>query len=438
MSVSSGCRNLWVGPLAGVLFACGPSVQTADDESSATSGGSGNAESSSGVAGTSSSGEADGADSGSSSGNDAEAVCGNGIVDAEEDCDDGNMDNADGCSATCEISGAVRWIQPLPPGFGVGLSSRSGEVVAAVQQYGGDLVPLIAVERYDGLGNNTGTFVDPNALSDLDFARAPVELLPSGDVALAYPVFAREVQRDFAVLDFDAGIIGAFSAGEGRWGRRYGVATSGDSISVLHSVETEGVEELVLERFDDGASLIESTPLGLDPQTYRPFTRGGVLRRDFPLSAFLVTRDDGGLELWSLLFGGSDAYSASVGRAPGEVRASAFSEGGAMWIWTGSALIQTDEQDHLIESDARSFEGELLWADALGMVVGVEGAVVLYDSAGAERMTVALSSDAKLPSRASFVRPDDGGAGLFVLVDHGISPKVGGEGLPVALHYIVR
>jgi cysteine-rich repeat protein len=39
--------------------------------------------------------------------NGAEARCGNGVLEAGEECDDGNTDSGDGCSATCQLEPAV-------------------------------------------------------------------------------------------------------------------------------------------------------------------------------------------------------------------------------------------------------------------------------------------------------------------------------------------
>ena len=36
-------------------------------------------------------------------GGEIECVCGDGVVDAGEQCDDGNLINGDGCSETCEV-----------------------------------------------------------------------------------------------------------------------------------------------------------------------------------------------------------------------------------------------------------------------------------------------------------------------------------------------
>ncbi len=413
-----------------MLLACGPSVQAGDSDPSATGGGSGVEASSSGE-------DPSDGEGGTHSGGESEAVCGDGIVDATEGCDDGNTVNADGCSERCEVSGTLRWTASLADGFGVGLTSRDGQAVAAVQQFEG-LSPTIVVEGYDSEGDQTGSFVDPGGLADLDIARSPVELLPDRTVALAYPIVSAEGHRDFATLDFSQGIVGSFSDEQGRWSRTHGVATGGSAVMVLHSAAVDAGEQLVLDQFDAAANRVGSIPLQLDPQSHSPAFRGGVLRRDFPMSVFLTTRDDGTLELGTHLLSGSDVYSTPIGALAANARASAFSDGREMWIWTGAELVRTDAQDHPVDTQPRSFDGELLWADEFGLVVGTEGAVVLYDAGGTERLTATLPTDAPTPAKASFVRPDVSGAGVFVLVDQGVPVDVGESQTPVALHYLVR
>ncbi len=440
--VMATCRQSFsLGLAVGALLACGPSVQTPGEAGSATSGEAEAGGSSSGDSTTSSTetaGESGEGSTGSSGG--AAAVCGDGIAHADEGCDDGNLDNADGCSATCEVSGSFRWTQPLAAGFGTGLTSRDGRVVSAVQQFDASFSPVIVVEGFDDVGTGVGEFVDNGGLSDLSIARNPVELLPDGTVALAYPVRSEGDARDFAVLDLGVGLVATFTGEGDGWVPSYGVATSGDAITVVHATGFEKEPGLVLERFDADANLLESVPLDLGSGNHRPFFRGGVLRRDFPISAFLTSRDGGALELWSFLPGIEKVYAGPIGNAAEDARPSAFSSGGAIWIWTGTELVQTDLQDHIVASEPRTFEGELVWADEFGLVTDADGELILYDTTGAERLRVTLPGGEERPVQASFVRPDLDGAGLFVLVDHGVPADVdpGGPGLPVALHYVVR
>ena len=374
---------------------------------------------------------------------DAQGRCGDGLQGEGEACDDGNDENADGCSVACERSGTIVWSHALPEGFAVGLSSREGDVVAATQRFSGETFePAIAVDGFDGTGTSLGSFVDPGGLSDLTLAQAPVELLPEGTVALAYHVAqappSPDADRVFGILDFDRGVVGRFHAPDHGWGTGFGVVTGGNDVLVLHSESLSGDYELLLERFDTAANHLETISIGTTTTQHRPAFRGGILRRSAPMSVVLTTTENGRVDLWTHLLGPSAGYSVELGQVAADARAAAFSDGGAAWIWTGAELLQTDQQDHLIDTQSRSFEGELLWADAYGLVVGSDDMLVLYDAAGNERVEVALPDDGLLPMGARFVRPDEHGAGLFVLVDNGVSPKLDPRASHVALHYVVR
>lgn len=56
------------------------------------------------------------------------AECGDGKLDLNEDCDDGNTDDADGCNADCTPSGAVVWSQTI--GSGVAAIDEGFDIVA--------------------------------------------------------------------------------------------------------------------------------------------------------------------------------------------------------------------------------------------------------------------------------------------------------------------
>ncbi|WP_052559083.1 hypothetical protein [Enhygromyxa salina] len=54
---------------------------------------------------------------------DADAVCGNGVVEAAEECDDANSIDGDGCNVDCLKSGVVRWcVEYAHPGGADGMS----------------------------------------------------------------------------------------------------------------------------------------------------------------------------------------------------------------------------------------------------------------------------------------------------------------------------
>ena len=73
---------------------------------------------------------------------DTNPVCGNGVVDAGEDCDDGNLVNGDGCSTTCqaEVAFSVSADRYLPPPFtvtGVGFTPTSDDMSDMVGDHDG-------------------------------------------------------------------------------------------------------------------------------------------------------------------------------------------------------------------------------------------------------------------------------------------------------------
>ncbi|MCA9657660.1 MAG: hypothetical protein KC486_04910 [Myxococcales bacterium] len=63
------------------------------------------------------------------------ALCGNGHIDGDELCDDGNVVDGDGCNADCTPSGAELWRQTIPGSGSVGINGMeldaAGDVVVA-------------------------------------------------------------------------------------------------------------------------------------------------------------------------------------------------------------------------------------------------------------------------------------------------------------------
>ena len=62
------------------------------------------------------------------------ALCGNAIVDAGEDCDDGNSQDGDGCNADCRASGSTQWTMTIASEAG----TDAGRAVVFLG--GGDIV----------------------------------------------------------------------------------------------------------------------------------------------------------------------------------------------------------------------------------------------------------------------------------------------------------
>lgn len=433
----------WVTLSLGVvLVACGPTVATTEASDSASGGQSGTSGSTQGSSETEAASNTGGGETSqeeSSSGG-PPALCGNAVVEGDEACDDGNVENADGCSAACEVSGSIRWIQPLPAGFSIGLSAREGRVVAGLQQYTGLLEPATVLIGVESDGTLIGEYTDEGGFSDRDIAREPIALLPGGRVALGYAVLGPSsgpVQRDFGILDFDLGLVGEYLDTELTGGRSYGTTYHPSGTVLLRSDDRNGEPMLVLQQFDDTATLLESFPLELPAAEHRPIARGAVPEQSFPMALVFTTTPAGAIDLHASLLA-PDWESTRIADAGVGGTVASFSDALGLRLWTGTELIAFDTMDHPQEAQALSFDGELLWADADGFVVAKDAAVVLYDAAGVERASALLSVPDGPPMRAQFVRPDPAGGGLFVLADAETTSSDPGDWEPASLLYVVR
>lgn len=367
------------------------------------------------------------------------AICGDGVIQDSEACDDGNAENADGCSTACEVSGSIRWTQSLPRGFAIGLSAREGRAVAGLQQYSDGLELSTVLTGMHSDGTLIGEYTDEGGFSDREIAREPIALLPDGRVALGYAVLSPRpgpVLRHFGILDFDRGIIGEYLDPELTGAEFYGTTYHPSGTLVLRSDRSTEEPMLVLQQFDDTATLLESFPLEQSAAEYRPLGRGAVPERLFPMALVFTTTPRGVIDLHTSLLAPS-WYSTSMGEAGAGASVASFSDALGLRLWTGTELITFDTQDHPQEAQALSFDGELLWADADGLVVAHEEILVLYDTAGVERASTWIGIPDGLPMSAQFVRPDPAGGGLFVLADAGIPADPANAELALLL-YIVR
>lgn len=362
-----------------------------------------------------------------------------------EACDDGNLDNADGCSEACEVSGTIAWSVSLPGGFSVGLSARENRAVVAVQQYANEFDPTIVLAGYDKEGLSFGEYADVGGFSDKDLALSPVALLPSGRVALGYVAVAPRagpgpILRSFGILDFERGIVGSY-VDESRTGVYYGTAYQPQGPILVRSIrDDEGEESLLLQQFDENAAQLHSLPLGLTPSEHRPLFRGAVPERLLSIALLFSQTANGEIELHTSMLASASTYSNPVATALENTSASSFSDAAGLHLWTGTELLSFDEQDHVIDQRPMSIDGDVLWADEHGLVVSRDGAIVLYDETGEERLSVELPQDSSgESSRPQYVRPDLQREGLFLVTDVGVPADVGAtDAAPVNLHYIVR
>ncbi len=420
--------------LVGSMAACGPAVLEPGDGESASSGAAESSATTEASDPGSSGSEGDGGEvSGASM-----SVCGDGQLAGDEACDDGNADDGDGCSAACEPRGTIAWTHPLPGGFAVGLTAREGRAVGAVQQFGSLQAPSVALGGYDRQGVSQGEFIDVGGLSDLDFARGPVALLPDGNVAVGYPAVGEDTRRHFGVANLEAGMVWGYRAEE-RWGAYYGTSWNPAGLFVLHGVRLEGedVETLVVDQFDEAGNRVATLPLGVAATEFRPLLRGALPARPLSLASVITLSSTLELELWTHMLSSGGWAREPIAAVGPESAVAAFSDGVLTQIWTGSELITIDELEHVSRTERYTFEGELLWADLYGFVVSYEGRLVLFDAAGDEQVSVELPVDAEEGEvlQPRFVRPD-ADAGLFVLVDAGIPVDFAPRS--VAMHYVVR
>lgn len=146
-----GMRPRLVALLSVLALGCGDDVSATGDDSS-TSGSSGAEPStgsvepptSSSTTGSTSTTQTSRSDESSSDGgfDPPEPQCGNGFVEADEECDDANDDNADGCTSQCLLQCGLDWTSiSLPPtdtsnmdARGVVADGRGGATVASFLQ----------------------------------------------------------------------------------------------------------------------------------------------------------------------------------------------------------------------------------------------------------------------------------------------------------------
>lgn len=64
--------------------------------------------------------------------------CGNGTIDADEDCDDGNLTDADGCNADCSPSSELQWMQSVQASRGNAIAVDSTDSIVVA---GRDITP---------------------------------------------------------------------------------------------------------------------------------------------------------------------------------------------------------------------------------------------------------------------------------------------------------
>ena len=357
------------------------------------------------------------------------SVCGNNIVEGDEDCDDGNTDNADGCSAACQTSGTLLWSVPLDlpsQGFAVGLDALDGQAYPAVQLYGATLDPSMLLGHVDREGNLLGTHLDPGGFSDIQFARQLVAAVPGGDAIAGYSVVSDEPPRVLARLEVGGDVAWEFaSAG---WVTHYATMWAQDSVFVLHGQMTDDNPELVVDALTPEGEPTLHLPTGMDPTSQRPLIRGAMLPRPAPRLALLTVDGAGLIELHVTPIPGPGGepswYSDPMGMAIDQPMPRAYFDGVNIRVWTQTELITIDAIDHLESVEPRPAPGDVLLSYLGGFVTVQDAEIGVHGLDNALRWTYA---DDLLPQYARA----DTDAGLFVLSDDGT------EGSSATLSYFV-
>jgi cysteine-rich repeat protein len=157
--------------------------------------------------------------------------CGNGYLEADEQCDDGNRRDGDGCDAGCTVPCGLVWSVQVPAPTAA--SDISGIAVAAAEDGTSVVAATLQEVTTDPEGNRT---VAPTVVRVLGFDVDGVATF-SGDVALA----EHDVEAVDVVLDAagDAVVIGTANGASGR--RIVLAKVSGADGSIPWQIEIDGL-----------------------------------------------------------------------------------------------------------------------------------------------------------------------------------------------------
>lgn len=255
-------------------------------------------------------------DAGSTSDNGGQ-LCGNGEVDAGEDCDDANDINADGCNIDCVTSGAVLWTVDFAedfdlPEFPQGgifelehVAVAPGGTIAVIGRILSDGKDAVLVRQLDADATITWTSVIESAEDDHHFHATGLDATDDLVVTCGYDG-----------VGSGSAFVRAFSSdGEGAWAVDSNVSSTGafDCIILPDGdvmVVSNEVQDTTLRRYDgDDGSLLWSdgddtspafslsrrsdalvTVASSDPAAITRFTENGVLVSTLPLAGISVRR----------------------------------------------------------------------------------------------------------------------------------------------------
>ena len=412
-------------PIAAVLLGCGPTTtvgQSDDGTGDAADADDDDDDDDDDV--TSGPGPDTTADGGSDDSSGTSDVCGDGMRTGDEACDDGNTDNADGCSAQCQLSGTLLWSVPFdasPQGFAVGLDARDGNAYPAIQIFEDNFDPSILLGHVDRDGTLFGETLDVGGFSDIAVARQLVAAVPGGDVIAGYTVVADQPPlRVVSRMQVGGSQAWDFSAED--WQNHYATLVLADWVYVLHGKGSD----LVVDGFTLEGEHTGELSLGLDPLEHRPFLRGAMLLRAVPSLGVFTVDLEGGIDFHYVLSPQFDGtwYTDPIGTAPAGSMPRAFFDGQSTRIWTDTELITMDSLDHIESVVPRPVPGEVLLSFITGYATVDDAELRVFGPQGGLRWN--HTSDG-LPQYARA----DGDAGLFVLSDQGV------DGSTATLSYLV-
>lgn len=291
-----------------LLGACGDDG-TLPPGAGTSSSGEGEGTSSSGAAASSSSGVADGSSStGEASGSSSEAgsedtgfdppapACGNGYVEADEECDDANADDDDACTSACQVPCGLQWstlvLGPTLDSEIEGLAvvrdaadqivvaGRLREVTVAMDGTVIEGEDTVLVQSYDAGGGMVWEQI--LAVPDGDALVAGVAVDAAGDVYVAATVDAADGGTAIAVHKLAAGtgasvwVHGFDGPFAGEDERASGIAVGPDGQPVVAGqVRTgDGDDDVWLRKLDAGGGMEVWT------QTYSGVGAGGFSTDD--------------------------------------------------------------------------------------------------------------------------------------------------------------
>ncbi len=405
-----------------VAFGCGPTISGADGSQTTTGE----------VSGTADGSTADADDQGDAADDESGAppsVCGDGIQAADEACDDGNTTNADGCSAECLVSGTLLWSLELDAqqmGYSVGIDARNGEVYTAVQVYEGP-APAIIASRVDRQGALLSSYYDFGGFSDVDLARQPIASTSQGQIIAGYitvPAEGRptDSRRAAAQIDLESGPVWTHETMQ-RWPKFFGTIWRDDSAFILHAVDVEDGDMLVIDWFGADGTHLGELPLGVTVAEASPLGHGALMSQPYSPSLSVLAVDPNSLAI-SLHTARLPTpgfvtpppwYVETVAMVtPGAAPSRAFAHSLEVVVWTDDERIALDAQDHIQPATRRNTVGTVLASFDVGVALVEDSTISVHDTGEVERWRAAA------PLYPRYARAD-GDAGLFVLCDGDIA-----------------